>query len=75
QGKVFDRSHRKINKDLKGVWVATVVNLDFPKTRGANLQKQEIDEIVSNVKSWGMNAIFLQIKPSAGVFYKSKTLP
>lgn len=72
---VFNRTRRRVNKDLKGVWVATVFNLDFPKTKGAFSQKREIDEIVNNVKKWGFNAIFLQIKPEAGAFYNSKNLP
>lgn len=30
---VFDRHKRKINQDLKGVWVSTVFGLDFSKTK------------------------------------------
>ena len=74
---VFDRHKRKINQDLKGVWVSTVFGLDFSKTKNYDMekQKQEIDEIVKNVKDWGLNAIFLQVKPSNAVIYPSKVHP
>lgn len=74
---VFDRTNRTKNKNLKGVWVASVFNLDFPKTKGegAEEQKREIEEIVKTIKSWGMNAIFLQVKPSSDALYKSSKLP
>lgn len=74
---VFDRSKRKINDNLKGVWVSTVFNLDFPKNKGYNpeVQKREIDKLIANVKSWGLNAIFLQVKPTNDALYNSKNLP
>lgn len=60
---VFNRNDRKINKDLKGVWVSTVLNLDFPKNKGYNpeIQKREIDQIVKNVKSWGLMQYFSKL--------------
>lgn len=74
---IFNRKNRDINKNLKGVWVSTVINLDFPKNKGfdAEVQKEEIKQIVKDVKSWGLNAIFLQVKPTDDAFYKSKNLP
>lgn len=72
---IFDRSNRKFKKDLKGVWVATVVNLDFPKTFSAQSQKEEIDKIVENVKNWGLNAIFFHVRPSADALYQSEYEP
>ncbi|VWL84814.1 glycoside hydrolase family 10 protein [Oceanivirga miroungae] len=72
---VFNRTHRKVNKDMKGVWIATAWSIDFPKTRNEFSQKKEIDEIIKNVKNWGFNSIFFQVKPDAGVFFKSNRLP
>lgn len=74
---VFDRKTRKINNNLKGVWVSTVYNLDFPKNKGyqPEMQKKEIDTIVENIKSWGFNAIFLQVKPTNDALYNSRNLP
>lgn len=38
---VFDRKTRKINNNLKGVWVSTVYNLDFPKNKGYQPEMQK----------------------------------
>lgn len=77
ESKVFDRKYRNVNKNLRGVWVSTAFNLDFPHTSPYNMQKQkeEIDEIIANTKKWGLNAIFLQVKPFDSVIYPSKEHP
>ncbi len=62
---------------LRGVWVASVLNLDFPSSadRTAAQLKAEIDEIVENAKDWGLNAIFLQVRPASDALYKSEIFP
>lgn len=75
QKKVFNRSKRTVNMNMKGIWIATAWSIDFPKTKGEYNQKREIDEIIKNVKKWGFNSIFFQVKPDAGVFFKSNRLP
>jgi len=57
---------------MRGVWIATVKNLDWPGKAGlhSNRQKQEISDILTHVKSLGMNAVFLQVRPSSDAFYK-----
>lgn len=65
------------NKSLKGAWVTTVWNLDFPSSPTQNSQKlqQEIDEIISKASSYGLNALFFQVRPCADSFYKSNFFP
>ena len=72
---VFDRNQRVLNNNLKGVWVATVARLDFPYTSSAESQKKEIDTIMDNVKSWGLNAVFFHVRPTADAFYLSENEP
>ena len=72
---VFDRNQRVLNNNLKGVWVATVARLDFPHTSSAESQKKEIDTIMDNVKSWGLNAVFFHVRPTADAFYLSENEP
>ena len=62
---------------LKGVWVSTVFNLDFPKKQGSNEQtlKDEIDEIIKNSKEKGITDIFFQVRPTADAFYNSEIFP
>jgi uncharacterized lipoprotein YddW (UPF0748 family) len=62
-------------REFRGVWVATVSNIDWPSRPGLSVdqQKQELIGILEKHKSQGMNAIILQIRPAADAFYaKSK---
>ena len=62
---------------LKGVWVTTVFNLDYPSkaTKSSAQLKAEADVILDNVKAMGLNAVFLQIRPSGDAFYASQRFP
>ncbi|WP_064592205.1 glycoside hydrolase family 10 protein [Streptobacillus moniliformis] len=72
---IFKRENRKINQNLKGVWAATIVNLDFPKTTSMEEQKREIDEMMENIKKWGLNAVFFHVRPAADALYNSEFEP
>ncbi len=63
--------------ETRGVWVATVQNIDFPTTPllSATMQKKEILEILDSCKNLQLNAVFLQIRPCADAFYKSRSEP
>ena len=65
------------SKELRGVWVASVSNIDWPSKKGLSVeqQKREFLTILDNVKKWNMNAVFVQIKPSGDAFYPSKYGP
>lgn len=62
---------------LKGVWVGTVSNLDFPSRQGlsADKLKEELDAIVTTCKDAGLNAIFFQVRPTSDAFYKFSIFP
>ncbi|WP_297089013.1 family 10 glycosylhydrolase [uncultured Draconibacterium sp.] len=63
--------------EFRAVWVATVVNIDWPSKPGLNTeaQKREITDILNLHESLGMNAIILQIRPAADAFYHSELEP
>lgn len=67
----------KERKEMRGIWVATVLNIDWPSKKGLSVesQKQEFIKILDNVKEWNMNAVFVQIKPVGDAFYPSKFSP
>jgi len=58
-------------RELRGVWVATVVNIDWPSKPGLSTdqQKQELLRLLDAHQRAGMNAIFLQVRPSADALY------
>ncbi len=64
-------------EDLRGVWVSTVLNLDYPAqgTTDAAALRQEIDEILDRVVDLGFNAVFFQVRPSADSCYPSEIFP
>lgn len=64
-------------KDLRGVWVSSVSNLDYPSspTTSPAVLKSEADAILDQCVEMGMNAVFLQVRPSSDALYKSSYYP
>ena len=61
--------------EVRGVWVATVSNLDFPKTvTPAHFQRTYTD-LMRKIKAAGFNAVFFQIRPCSDAFYNSAIHP
>lgn len=65
------------DEPLRGVWVSTVYNLDYPSQAGltARALAEEAEAIIENAKKWGLNAVFLQVRPSGDALYSSETQP
>jgi len=63
--------------EFRAVWVATVVNIDWPSKPGLSTKEQqnEIIAILNMHQKLGMNAIILQVRPAADAFYQSKLEP
>jgi uncharacterized lipoprotein YddW (UPF0748 family) len=64
-------------REFRGVWVATVSNIDWPSKPGlpAAQQKRELIDIFDKAVDLNLNAIVLQIRPSADALYPSKLEP
>jgi uncharacterized lipoprotein YddW (UPF0748 family) len=64
-------------KEFRGVWIATVDNIDWPlkPTKDTAELKQSFIRLINLHKSIGLNAIVMQIRPSADAFYKSALEP
>lgn len=65
------------SEEMRGVWVSSVYNLDYPSspTTDSDKLKAEADEILDNCVKWGLNAVFLQVRPSGDALYKSDLFP
>ena len=62
--------------EFRGVWIAIVYNIDWPKTLdNPEAQKQEFIEILDKLQSLNINAIFVQIRPTSDALYKSYINP
>ena len=62
-------------KEFRGVWVATVENLDFPRCRTAEEFKRHCDRIFNNLAERNCNAVIFQVRPNADAFYPSRLVP
>jgi uncharacterized lipoprotein YddW (UPF0748 family) len=58
-------------REFRGVWIATVVNIDWPSKPGlpTAVQKEELIRIFDAHQQAGINAILLQVRPTADAFY------
>ncbi len=66
-----------IPREFRGVWVATVDNIDWPSRRdlSTNQQQREMLTILDKAQSLHLNAIVFQVRPSADALYPSKIEP
>ncbi len=64
-------------REMRGVYVATVYNLDFPSSAGLDADKlrSELDDIVGDVAALGCNAIFFQVRGACDAMYDSAIFP
>ena len=62
---------------LKGAWVASVYNINFPSRSGlsAETQKAQIREIVEAAARNGLNALMVQVRPEGDALYASQIEP
>ena len=64
-------------RELRGIWISTIQNLDWPPQKGLwkNAQKQAFIELLDQHQVAGINAVFVQIRPASDAFYRSKVEP
>ena len=67
----------KAPREFRGVWVATVSNIDWPSTNtlSSDKQKEELIAIFDKSKELNLNAIVLQVRPACDALYDSKLEP
>lgn len=74
-----DKVYRVPNaeREFRGVWVATVANIDWPSKPGLSTeeQKKEVLAILDTVVALHMNAVVFQVRPHADAMYDSKLEP
>src|SRR5512138_1278124 len=63
--------------EFRGVWIATVDNIDWPSRKGlpADSQKAEFIRMLDMHQRNGMNAVIMQVRPAADAFYPSPYEP
>lgn len=64
--------------ELKGAWVSSVYNLDWPSAQSygsPTTQMREFVTMLDELQQMGLNAVFVQVRPSADALYPSKLVP
>ncbi len=64
-------------REFRAAWIATVLNLDWPSTRGGDPQTQrnQLITILDGLKSAGINAVIFQIRSECDAMYPSNIEP
>ena len=64
-------------EELRAVWITTAFNIDWPSSTKitSDKQKAEFINLIEAHKRNGINAVFVQIRPSGEVFYESEIEP
>jgi uncharacterized lipoprotein YddW (UPF0748 family) len=64
-------------KEMRGAWVATVYNIDWPSKSGLKVdeQKAEFIKMLDGLQGVGINAVLVQVRPTSDALYLSKLVP
>ena len=62
-------------REFRSAWVATVWQLDWPATSGAESQKAEIDRMLDSLKNNNFNAVNFQVRSMCDAMYWSSIEP
>jgi uncharacterized lipoprotein YddW (UPF0748 family) len=70
-------SFAQAKPEFRGVWVATVDNIDWPPAGNYNSDSQKVAfiKLLDMHKANGMNALIVQIRPATDAFYPSPYEP
>ncbi len=62
--------------EFRAAWVATVQNLDFPRSKtSVTAQKNEITSMLNSLQQNGFNAVVFQVRPACDALYDSNYEP
>lgn len=61
--------------EFRGVWIATIANLDFPKYADAASFRTAFRRKAEKLRDAGFSAVIFQVRPACDAFYESKFNP
>ncbi|GCF06483.1 hypothetical protein KDI_00470 [Dictyobacter arantiisoli] len=63
--------------EMRGVWLATVSNLDWPSRPGlaVAVQQREFRDLLNQVQILHLNTVVVQVRPMGDAFYPSHDMP
>jgi uncharacterized lipoprotein YddW (UPF0748 family) len=72
-----DTAAPPVLREMRGLWVATVANIDWPtrNTLSAEQQRAELVEIIARAAETGINTLIFQVRPAGDAVYASSIEP
>jgi uncharacterized lipoprotein YddW (UPF0748 family) len=66
-----------IQREMRGLWIATVANIDWPSKKGLTMKEQqaELTAILDKAAATGFNTVVLQVRPAGDALYYSALEP
>ena len=73
----FPAVYCQVNFEFRGVWIATVENIDWPSEKGLSVEEQKASfiKLLDIHQRDGINSVFVQVRPAADAFYPSPYEP
>jgi uncharacterized lipoprotein YddW (UPF0748 family) len=73
----IDTGPPAIQREMRGLWIATVANIDWPSraTLTADQQKAELVDLLDRAASSGFNAVMFHVRPAGDAVYSSTIEP
>ncbi|MEM1215835.1 MAG: family 10 glycosylhydrolase, partial [Bacteroidota bacterium] len=64
-------------RELRAAWVATVLNIDYPRSPSTNpiALKEQYRNMLDQLKDLGLNAVIVQVRPAGDALYPSEYAP
>ncbi len=76
QKPAFVQKAASSKQTMQAVWIATVENMDFPRTKdNMEAQKKEFIANLDKLKEIGINTVMVQVRPKSDALYKSDINP
>ncbi|MDD3469017.1 MAG: family 10 glycosylhydrolase [Thermoguttaceae bacterium] len=72
-----ETSTRFAETEVRGAWVATVSNINWPSKPGLSDAEQQAEavQILEQAQTMGLNLVVFQVRPAGDAFYPSKFFP
>ena len=72
-----DTAAPALQREMRGLWIATVANIDWPSRSSltADAQRAELIDILDRASSLGTNTIVLHVRPAGDAVYQSQLEP
>lgn len=74
---VVTSSEAHPKRELRGAWISTVENIDWPTKNvfDPEQQRQDFIHLLDELQKTGINAVFTQIRPTSDSFFPSQYFP